>query len=69
MINFNHKLHWESPCEPGIIDISPGGLNIDVYWRHLFGTKKELILDLRNPEIEIWLIKTHSSKIKDFLFK
>lgn len=35
----------------------------------VFGTKKKLILDLRNPEIEIWLIKTHSSKIKDFLFK
>lgn len=51
MINFNHKLHQESPCEPGIIDIYPGGLNIDVYWRHLFGVEEYIYPEVENSEL------------------
>lgn len=51
MINFNHKLHWESPCEPGIIDISPGGLNMDVCWRHLFGVEEYIYPEVENSEL------------------
>lgn len=34
----------------------------------MFGQRKDLILNLRNPEIEIWLTKNHNRRIKNFLF-
>lgn len=35
----------------------------------IFGERKDLVLDLRNPETEIWLTKSHNPRIKNFLFK
>lgn len=34
----------------------------------MFGQDKDLVLNLRNPETEIWLTKFHNQGIKSFLF-
>lgn len=34
----------------------------------MFGQGKDLVLNLRNPETEIWLTKNHNPRIKNFLF-
>lgn len=34
----------------------------------MFGQRKDLVLNLRNPETEIWLTKNHNQEIKNFLF-
>lgn len=34
----------------------------------MFGQKKDLVLNLRNPETEIWLTKNYNQNIKNFLF-
>lgn len=35
----------------------------------MFGQRKDLVLNLRNPETEIWLTKNHNPGIRNFLFK
>lgn len=34
----------------------------------MFGERKDLVLNLRNPETEIWLTKNHREDIRNFLF-
>lgn len=34
----------------------------------MFGERKELVLNLRNPETEIWLSRNHNPRIRNFLF-
>lgn len=51
MRRFNNRLNWKTPCEPGIINISPGGLYLDVCWKYFSGVSEYIYPDLENSEL------------------